>query len=44
MKIRAGMKECREQIETSDGGAESNSIFVLLYEKEDWNVMCLGTL
>ena len=37
------MKECREQIEPSDGEGESNSIFVLLYEKEHRHVMCLGT-
>jgi hypothetical protein len=37
------MKESREQIEISDGEAESNSIFVLLYEKEHWHVMWLRT-
>jgi hypothetical protein len=34
MNIRTGMKEAREQIETSDGEAESNSISVLVYENE----------
>ena len=43
MKIREVMKECREQIEPSDGEGESNSIFVLLYEKEHRHVTCLGT-
>jgi hypothetical protein len=43
MKIRADMKECREQIEPSEREAESNSIYVLLYEKEHWHLICLET-
>jgi hypothetical protein len=40
---REGMEECGGQIETSDGGARSNCVVVLLYKKEHWQVVCLGT-